>query len=380
MAVTILKPKSAYINIQDSASRTLQWQAITGQTAYEICYKRKASSSWSTLGKVTSTDTTFDLKKVYDVISSIDFQDLHYRVIVYYTQENAEGTLNAKEISEAFNLIFRPKDASGKLYLNEEEIPLFEDTTAASNLFVNDKKAIIADNSSALASENSLNGSKFITGTTRFSPTGIKAEGDFDQYVVRYSYTTEPVYRAYHYGVYGNVNKYQYAYYFYDYGGSYTYGYANGRYYYTLTYHAGYSYYYYAGDVSYTYYTIGHVSGTSYNVYVYVPGYGIRTQSGTVGVPSHSYHYGVYIPAYTYSTPQTGYRASYAGRYVSPYYSSNGPYPDTSYATGDYYVKKYQPAYNYVASEITGYRYNYQLTGYRYSIRDDSYSYRYSYR
>ena len=42
MAVTITSPKSVYVDDKDSSTYTLQWTTdVSGQTAYEILYKKK---------------------------------------------------------------------------------------------------------------------------------------------------------------------------------------------------------------------------------------------------------------------------------------------------------------------------------------------------
>ena len=102
MAITIISPKSAYVDNKNSSTYTLQWKSdISGQTGYEILYKKKTASEWSTLGKVTSTATSFDLRNIYKV-TNIDIEEYYYRVMLYYSGDDYTGT----EYSDVYSIIF----------------------------------------------------------------------------------------------------------------------------------------------------------------------------------------------------------------------------------------------------------------------------------
>ncbi|MFG6394326.1 MAG: hypothetical protein K1W24_09160 [Lachnospiraceae bacterium] len=67
-------------------------------------YKLKQAADWSTLGINSSTDTSFDLREIYN-ITGIDIHELYYRVMVYFKNKELEG----KECSSTFSIIFKNK-------------------------------------------------------------------------------------------------------------------------------------------------------------------------------------------------------------------------------------------------------------------------------
>ena len=108
MAVTITAPQSGYFD--RTGAITVSWtNSITAppQTAYEIMYKLKTASSWSTLGKVTSTATSANLKPIYDAVSQ-DAVEFYYKVVVYHdlatlSSGNKEGGI---EHSAVYSIMF----------------------------------------------------------------------------------------------------------------------------------------------------------------------------------------------------------------------------------------------------------------------------------
>ena len=108
MAVTITAPQSGYFD--RTGAITVSWtNSITSppQTAYEIMYKLKTASSWSTLGRVTSTATSANLKPIYDAVSQ-DAVEFYYKVVVYHdlatlSSGNKEGGV---EHSAVYSIMF----------------------------------------------------------------------------------------------------------------------------------------------------------------------------------------------------------------------------------------------------------------------------------
>lgn len=129
MSVTIIQPKSAYVNVDVDGDALCKWSSSEGQVAYEILYKRKESTSWSTMGKVASTSKEYDLKSIYNNTANIEIAEIYYKVKIYYdfykNNEHHTGT----DVSQAYEIIFR-KSQHGtlKIYdgVRKREYPTFD--------------------------------------------------------------------------------------------------------------------------------------------------------------------------------------------------------------------------------------------------------------
>lgn len=440
LAVTVLQPGSVYADLEDDTTYILKWKNdINGQYAYEIMYKLKKSADWSTLGINSSTDTSFDLREIYNV-TGLDIHELYYRVMVYFKSDGLEG----KECSSTFSIIFKNKITS---YLGTYDgssishYPAFDkiNSTDIETLSVSVNNSIkhfpLVDEDSPLNSHLKVRTEKSIKSVAsqyaKFRPSNIYGRGEFNKYIHQEYQYTDYVYRndAYNYS-------YQYAYtgykndtYHYSYADSYRYaGYSSRTYYYYYTssytrtayaYDKTYLYYYRQRDTykngryNYRYYyyytwrTYYKDPPSQYSTYIsYTPSFAQNlniaslvnniNSSGGVSplvdiVPARYGYFTGYVrvhakypaPSYSYYYYNSGasyryYRYSYTG-YAYRYYRAYGYYYYiSSYAYLYKYVYGYKP-YNY---SVTNYGYKY-LTGYRnnsYEVPvygDNSYSYRY---
>ena len=400
--VTILQPLSVYVDNDKAEDYTLKWEnSMSGQTAYEILYKIRKDSTWLTLGKVTSTQQTFDLRNLHKAFGN-DFEEIQYRVLVYYSVKNSEGTLTGKEYSDVYSVIFNQGISNTlKFYDGEEthEYPLFNDINNK-NIDIMDidssgtKKLPLVEKDSPLANEpmkmGTSSGTKFFaSGRANFKPSGIYGNGYFEQYVPKYSeiYTTgsSPIYSS----------STAYGYRYYSYGGSDTY--VTGYYRYTtgsVSQYTGYntspsSYYYssysYKRAYYYSYRTNRQISYTS--TAYYITGHRIYGYAGSSGSVRYGYSatYGSYTETrygwYTYTTyildysTLYGYQLETMGGATSMYY---GYYYRTTTVTGPnyglyYYTGGGTSQYQYTRYSITGYTSGSYVSGYI----DSSYTYRY---
>lgn len=404
MAVTITSPKSVYVDDKDSSTYTLQWTTdVSGQTAYEILYKKKTATEWSTLGKVESTSHSFDLREIYNAVN-LDIEEFYYRVLIYYSGDDYTG----KEYSDVYSVMFNEgwekrlkvyRDGSIVQYplLNDIKNTEIESMPIQSN---GKKKIPLVELTHPLAKGTKIqtsNGKKqFASNDARFDESGIYGNGEFSKYIPQY--TQEYAYRQdenYAYNrseVYGYQAYYGYAYKANGYGTNYGY-YKKSGYYQYLYYDNRSYYYYFSGYRSFPTYT--DPGGTTHYQYVgtysakpkdlyryaefvetyrYISGYAQRLEYhavshlayyyGYIGNPVYGYHYEPIVCGYTviYSYKQ-GYMEY--GTYATSYYTLYTRYQTTAY-------RQY----------ITGYKYYSYLNGYTQysylsSTRDTSYSYTY---
>ena len=128
--VNILSPESVYVDNNDSSSYTLTWEGtMEGQIAYEIMYKLKNSDTWLTTGKIESTETSYDLRNIYNFLG-IDFAEISYKVLLYYSASTGESeTTTGTEYSNTYSLIFN-QGITGNINIwngSEKEIyPIFD--------------------------------------------------------------------------------------------------------------------------------------------------------------------------------------------------------------------------------------------------------------
>lgn len=405
LAVTVLQPGSVYADLEDDTTYILKWENdISGQYAYEIMYKLKKSADWSTLGINSSTDTSFDLREIYNV-TGLDIHELHYRVMVYFKNEGLEG----KECSSTFSIIFKNRitaylgtyDGSSISHypafdkINSTDI---ETMDAAVNNGI--KHFPLVDEDSPLNSHLKVRTEKSIKSVAsqyaKFRRSNIYGHGEFNKYVHQEYQYTDYVYRndAYNYS-------YQYGYTGYN-SGTYNYSYTepysradysvgSSPYYKPVSYsYAGYSsrayYYYYTSSYAHTAYAYDRTylyyyrESYSYGRYYYNRSY-------------YYYYSGSYYYKTSYSTIHAGYYLVYMqnGQYLSRpvprdyywktryYYNSNntrgyGYYRHLSYA----YTYKYINGYRYYRYSYTGYAYRYYgAYGYYYYISSYAYGYKY---
>lgn len=111
MAVTITSCPTSVIT---GNSVTIAFTSDGGaRSAYEIMYKLKTDTSWSTLGKVTNYSTTgitVDAKEVGNKV--VDFVEVYIRILVYYSDSGNVGksdiVKNHIEYSSPKSIIFKP--------------------------------------------------------------------------------------------------------------------------------------------------------------------------------------------------------------------------------------------------------------------------------
>ena len=105
MSVSITSPQSKLITITQQFP-DIEWIcSIEGQKYYEIQYRFKDHTPWSTCGKVESTDTSVSMQCIYDLVG-VDFYEIYYRVIIYYDGYNIIGPVQGKDISNTYSVMF----------------------------------------------------------------------------------------------------------------------------------------------------------------------------------------------------------------------------------------------------------------------------------
>lgn len=113
MAIKITSPKSGQID-RTQSSIPVTWtnddSNYSGhQSSYEIQYKYSTDSSWSTLGKVTSTTQQGDLKGIFTALG-VDAKEIYYRICVRYdlfTSTSLGATAGGVDYSDVYSIIFR---------------------------------------------------------------------------------------------------------------------------------------------------------------------------------------------------------------------------------------------------------------------------------
>jgi hypothetical protein len=434
--VTILSPKSVYVDNDNAETYTLNWQGtLSGQTAYEVLYKLKSSDIWLTAGKVTSTATSYDLRKVYDLLG-IDFAEISYKVLLYYTTQTTDNeTTTGTEYSNTYSLIFNQGSVGSLNVWNGSEkksYPVFDKVTNDNVALLNVKtkdtviKAPLVDDESPLKSDLKIRVAKDTTLSVAnkdasfhyYTPTSSDKFGDFYVYGRNYNNTgtgTEDAYAtdtSYYYRdvQYYYISQYSYRYkYVSSYSGAYYRLYLNGEgvyqytydrqnyqissysyidnpkllndqytYSYMKVYHYGYSNQYGSRSFSYQLYVTtpvdNYVLGSGIYYYEYVS-YKTLIDNILKDI-RYSYLQRVYTTYkyryyYYYSYTQT---TAYDGRYTYNYYNYQGYYYYSNYSyryTSDVYSSSTRNE-RFSSDYTYSYRYNYS---YQY-ITDYSYSYK----
>lgn len=371
MAITITAPQSGYFD--RTGAITVSWtNSITSppQTAYEIMYKLKTASSWSTLGRVTSTATSANLKPIYDAVSQ-DAQEFYYKVVVYHdlatlSSGNKEGGV---EHSAVYSLMFHGSQI-GTLKIQESssvtrEYPLFNGSTAAQKLNVR-TTASATGTAPLVASGHPLAGrGKVITasGYTAFiggsSPTFAASGQTRYGYFYGYKYVYTPVYYNYNYANYRTDSYKQLQYYYRVYNVDVT-----SSHYKFLSYYVGTLTYY-------RYYTT--LGGTKYDFLGYLWKY--LAMQGTFSVQG-GYIQRAYIFYTWYISSYYTYR--YISSYSYHYTSYNNQYRSYARYNNYYYQYTTQSSSN-LYRPYYGYYYSYYYTrvSYGYKPLIGAYTYRY---
>lgn len=364
--VTINTPGSIYVDNNNASTYTLSWAgSIAGQNAYEILYRSKGASAWLTMGKVTSTATSYDLRQIYPKLSNCDFTEIEYRVLLYYSTTNSTGTLTGTEYSQVFEVIFNSGIAGyHKIQTGtnaRSEVPIFSsiNNPSVSKLKMQTDKGIkqipLVDSSSPLAPTGPKwkfrtdSGVKIAAGKTgrfgaAYMPAG--AVGEFNQGVVRYTpiYRTENYISAAGYNyqyITGYTTRYRIASYRTEYqltGYNTYYSIRSNAYYtrYDYTAQTGEYYTSESGPVTTIYYYKAH-SKYYYNTNLRYDGIAYHTRTAP---QDPGWHYYIYGAAQYYTKSDTYYY--YESRYKNVYYSAaTGGYGGPVYGAGGRVVGSY---------------------------------------
>lgn len=305
--VTINSPQSMYIDNSDSSTYTLDWTgSISGQNAYEIYYKLKSSSTWLTTGRIASTATTQDLRNLHD-LTGVDFEEISYKVKLYYSISNAKGVLTGSDFSEVYTLIFNSgKTGTLKVKTTNKvnEYPLFDtiNNDNVSVVNVGTRKAPLVDADSALGSNLKIqlsSGTKTVAASTgsftdEVYPTGTEI-GDWNQQVYKYEPYQSGGYKYTTYlSSYTALPRTQNYYRYYTYTSNYC---AYNAYNYYTTYRTGP----FQRDTTY----VRQITGYGYNTFVRTAEYYYNRQRST---DTKAYYAGQYLSSYsTYGYVKMGY-------------------------------------------------------------------------
>lgn len=334
--IQIIKPGSSQIRI-GTDDAILEWSSEeSGQTAYEIMYKLKTETVWNTCGKVTSSNSSYDLTNLYDIAATlytnIDLVEISYKVKGYYDSISDESNI--------YTLIFSGSPVNYiNIYNNgsTSQYPLFESINNSSldtiKVSVNDKVLLtpLVENDSALASRVLVRVTP--TNTRSLVNSYVDISGDitynnFQRYAYGEGTYLVPFYSQYSYLAKSTAYSYISSTEKYSYQRYYTYYSYN-----TTGYNKYQTYYNY-----YTYYTYN-----TYTRYSYVSGYSYYYYSASA---TYGYVTGYSTYSYTVSTSASG--PTYGYKYQTVYSTNNGSY--NTYSTGSYtysyYVTPYITAYH----------------------------------
>lgn len=385
--VEITSKGSVYLDRSQKDTKSIvTWNAsFSGQTHFEILYKEKKSDTWSTSGKIQSTETSYDLFNLYE-FTNLDFTEINFKVRVYFSTRNAIGDLTGSEDSNIFSVVFKPSSENGLIVYNDAEVhmPLLDEgesfsySTLAVKVNGKMRRTPLVESDSVIGSNilvkvDNEKKSLAMVEDANFVDTPIGENDTFatvsQQKSYSYTYSDKGSYQ-YYYSYDSLYYYYQYANYYYQeshVGTGYdaNYGYCDDiqRYYYYGSYITGYaSMPVYAPGAPYTpyvYYAIyntgtieenNSILGSTYTAY-YLYGYG-SGGGGYMGYGSSAYRYswsgdvtygyGSY-PVKTYYWPQKS--------YISSYYSYNFTYYKYASDLYKYNDSRFQ--------RFDGYRYNY---------------------
>lgn len=422
MAVSITSPQDSIQNRKSNI--TFTWTALAGQTAYEFQYKLITDSTWSTLGKTNSTNSSASL----NLNALIDGTKYYYRFIIYYTKSDSVGVVyTGYEVSQAYTIVFTATRL-GTLKIktsaaNTEEIPLYSETNKSGPKI----KVRLSNNATAITTFDDgipeMSGKlKTIVGDILiYTYGGQYAYSDYsviktsirptNQYNFAYSNIKPSGYIQSRYSEAYDTNGYKYdkTYSYSKSGNKYdrTYSYAY-NYNYVSGYNTLYQLYYYTYDTGQYYqYIKGYYydhTDTWYTSYQYISGHTQHSESyQKIHYTRVSYNYYEQVsPTYWYYG--TAYQDHYAYTengtrywYTDDYSTGYTPHSSVVYGTTFDYAKKYNYAYskayyepvygtkndkytygyykyNYTYTDYNYYKYNYDYTAYKYKYSNYTYA------
>ena len=290
MAVTITSPQSKFVSRSNAGSLTISWSCQYPQSAYEITYRQKGTSAWSTFGKVTSTATSATI----NISNFDDFMEYHYRVISYAENKSSGSSVyNGSDTSAAYALMIVPDVQLGTLKVKYGdgmvEVPLYESVQSPDKIKIQNRMTALIDQNLSASTPVRVREN----GETKTLAKQPESLGSTSQYA--YAYMTQ----------------------------RYSYNYLNGYYYNTYLYSYRYRYrsqYYYW-------------EWTSDDRYYY---YRYRIQESY-----QSWMGGNYITYYYYKTSSKNYRYSYQQSVSTYRYTYSYKY-GYSYYSAQYYLYQYE--------------------------------------
>lgn len=297
MAVTITSPQSKFVSRSNASSLTISWSCQYPQSAYEITYRQKGESAWSTFGKVTSTATSATI----NISNFDDFIEYHYRVISYAENKTSGSSVyNGSDTSAAYALMIVPDVQLGTLKVKYGdgmvEVPLYESVQSPDKIKIQNRMtALIGQNLSASTSVRVRENGE--TKTLAKQPESLESTGQY-----AYAYMTQRYLYSYNY-----------------YAG-----------YYSYSYNAGYA------RQSKIYYYRYLISEHDYKDYAYYYKYRYYVIIGSVTQNYYGYRYRLAYSNYSYWTYYYDTRSRYRYYYYRYY----------SYQYNQYYRYSYQYAYN----------------------------------
>lgn len=297
MAVTITSPQSKFVSRSNANSLTISWSCQYPQSAYEIAYRQKGTSAWSTFGKVTSTATSATI----NISNFNDFIEYHYRVISYAENKTSGSSVyNGSDTSAAYALMIVPDVQLGTLKVKYGdgmvEVPLYESVQSPNKIKIQNRMTALIDRnlSASTAVQVQENGE---IKTLAKQPETLENTGQY-----AYAYMTQKQQFSSSYTYYNYVSS---NYTYYNYGGSGTY-----RYY--FPYYTRYIGYYLTGyywKYSYRYgYRINYRYG--YKVQYYKVQYSVYYLWYDSRIVTY-YYYNRLTGYYYYSRSSTGYKYYY---------------------------------------------------------------------
>lgn len=297
MAVTITAPQSKFVSRSNAGSLTISWSCQYPQSAYEITYRQKGTSAWSTFGKVTSTATSATI----NVSNFDDFMEYHYRVISYAENKSSGSSVyNGSDTSAAYALMIVPDVQLGTLRVKYGdgmvEVPLYESVQSPDKIKIQNRMTALIDQNLSAS-----------------TPVRVRENGETKTLAKQ----PESL---------GSTGQYAYAYMTQRY--SYSYNYYAG--YYSYSYNAGYT------TQSKIYYYRYLISELDYKNYAYYYRYQYYVIIGSITQNYYGYRYRLSYTNYSYWTYYYDTRSRYRYYYYRYY----------SYQYNQYYRYSYQYAYN----------------------------------
>lgn len=203
MAVTITSPQSKFVSRSNASSLTISWSCQYPQSAYEITYRQKGTSAWSTFGKVTSIATSATI----NISNFDDFIEYHYRVISYAENKTSGSSVyNGSDTSAAYALMIVPDVQLGTLKVKYGdgmvEVPLYESVQSPDKIKIQNRMtALIGQNLSASTPVRVRENGE--TKTLAKQPESLENTGQY-----AYAYMTQRY--SYSYNYYAGYYSYRY--------------------------------------------------------------------------------------------------------------------------------------------------------------------------